>query len=216
MKKLSLVAVAVCLFVGASFAGWDKFGVIDGGSAEAKLGYYGSNWSLNVRYGLMENLELFSTNGSVSSDYTVGARYQIIPVLAGFIDLDLPTKRNNFGLTPGINFSTNFTDALSLGSVVKLGIDVADPDPVMTLGVGVEVDYNFNDNIGIWVGVDLEHNLDNDFDAESAIKPGIGFFFSKDNLTVGTMINSIDFDHINSKNEKSIGITGGVEFGIKF
>ncbi|GBU27949.1 hypothetical protein R84B8_01499 [Treponema sp. R8-4-B8] len=43
MKKLSVVAVAVCLFVGSSFAEWGKFGVIEDGSAEAKFGIYGGD-----------------------------------------------------------------------------------------------------------------------------------------------------------------------------
>jgi hypothetical protein len=226
MKKLSLVAVAVCLCVGASFASYDKFGVIGDGSAEAKFGVYGGDWDLNVRYGLLENLELFSRIGTNASDYTVGARYQIIPVLGGFLDLDLPTMRgsfgsHNFGLTPGINFTTNFTDALSFGSVAQLAVELADPDPVLDLKVGVEVDYMFSDNVGAWVGVDfvydrLTQENREDLDIAAAIQPGIGFFFTKDALTVGTMLSLINLKHTNADGEDSIGIQGGVEVAIKF
>jgi len=225
MKKLSLVAVALCLCVGSSFAAYDKFGVIADGSAETKFGIYGGGWDLNIRYGLMENLELFSRAGTVSSNYTVGARYQIIPVLGGFLDLDLPTMRGgqgsyDFGLTPGINFTTNFTDALSFGSVAQLGIALADPDAIMNLTIGVEVDYKFSDNVGAWLGVDLVMNnftADGyEFDAAEAIQPGLGFFFTKDALTVGTMLNLIKLNHINADGDESIGISGGIEVGIKF
>jgi len=227
MKKLSLVAVAVCLFVGSSFAGWDKFGVIDDGAAEMKLGYYGGDWWLGVRYGLIDQMELYSTIGTNTSNYTVGARYQIIPVLGGFLDLDLPTMAymgsHDFGLTPGINFTTKFTDVLSFGSVLSLAVGLAE-ETVMDLNVGIEFDYNFSDNIGVWLGVDFAYkNLTaegSELDFASAITPGIGFWFTKDNLTVGTMINAINFKHqkLNDDGvpEDGIGISGGVEFAVKF
>jgi len=225
MKKLSVVAVAVCLFVGSSFAGWDKFGVIDDGSAEMKLGNYGGGWWLGVRYGLIDKMELYSTIGTNTSDYTIGARYQIIPVLGGFLDLDLPTMTggqgsHDFGLTPGINFTTSFAEKFSFGSVLSLAVDLADPDPIMDLNIGVELDYNLSDNIGVWLGVDMKmENFTADgyeFDAASAITPGIGFWFTKDNLTVGTMISAINLKHINADGEESVGIAGGVEFAVKF
>jgi hypothetical protein len=242
MKKLSVVAVAVCLFVGSSFAGWDKFGVIGDGSAEMKLGNYDGGWWLGVRYGLMENLELYSTMDGIaateglSSNYVVGARYQIIPVLGGFLDLALPTMNGSggqtfdFGLRPGINFTTNFTDALSFGSVAQLGVTMQDPT-VIDLTIGVEVDYNFSDNVGAWVGVDfvydrLTQENREDLDMGKAIQPGLGFFFTKDNLTVGTLIGlnlacpKLDDNGVpvmtDGKAETTIGLTGGVEFAVKF
>jgi hypothetical protein len=238
MKKLSVVAVAVCLFVGSSFAGWDKFGVIEDGAAEMKLGYYGGDWWLGVRYGLIDKMELFSTIGTNTSNYTVGARYQIIPALSGFLDLDLPTMSgggtitdpvtnieipvggsHDFGLTPGINFTTKFTDAISFGSNLSLAVGLAE-ETVMDLNVGIEFDYNFSDNVGIWLGVDFAYNdltaEGNELDFASAITPGIGFWFTKDNLTVGTMLNAINFKHLNKDGEETIGISGGVEFAVKF
>jgi len=300
MKKLSAVAVAVCLFVGAAFAGWDKFGVIDDGAAEMKLGYYGG-WWLGVRYGLMENLELYSTMSGVaeteglSSDYVVGARYQIIPVLGVFADIAVPTMKESgsydFGLCPGINFNMNFSDKLSFGSVIQAGITPATikeddltksiilpnrtnpliPDTtfekmdvsatVIDFKVGIEFDYMFSDNIGMWVGVDFVYDdmtnsltshkdieipdpndpakkitQSREFDAAGAVKPGFGFFFTKDNLTVGTLlefnlahptgeyeqkeITLFDGSKKNvddlSKPKKGIGLSGGVEFCIKF
>jgi len=279
MKKLSVVAVAVCLFVGASFAGWDKFGVIDDGAAEMKLGYYGG-WWLGVRYGLIDKLELYSTMDGVaeseglSSNYVVGVRYQIIPVLGGFLDVAFPTMKEagsyDFGVRPGINFTTNFSDKLSFGSVLQAGItpttvkedDLSKPiiggtkqdgSPdttgyqttdvsamVVDFKVGVELDYMFSDNIGMWVGVDFvyddmtnglsEHKeitlpdgtkKSREFDAAAAVKPGFGFFFTKDNLTVGTLLE-FNLAHptgeVNDKGEptKTVGLSGGVEFAVKF
>jgi len=224
MKKLSLVAVAVCLFVGSSFAEWGKFGVIEDGSAEAKFGIYGGGgMALNIHYGLLENLELFSTTGTVSSNYTLGAKYMIIPVLGGFLDLDLPTIAGssgsyNLGLTPGINFTTNFSDKFSFGSVVKLPINLADPDAILGLTAGIEFDYMFSDNIGAWLGIDfvIDDLSAEKIEAMDALQPGLGFFFTKDALTVGTMLNLIKFNHPNAEGDESIGIKGGVEVCVKF
>jgi len=226
MKKLSLVAVAVCLFAGSSFAEWGKFGVIEDGSAEAKFGIYGGGaMALNIHYGLMENLELFSTTGTIESTgskFSLGAKYMFIPMLGAFVDLDLPTMTGNIGsanlgLTPGVNFTMNFGESLSLGSVVKLPVDLADPDVILGLTAGIELDYMFSSNIGAWVGVDFViDNLSDDIDALESLKPGIGFFYTKDALTVGTMLDLIKLNHLNSKGEESIGISGGVEVCIKF
>jgi hypothetical protein len=239
--------------VGASFASWDKFSVIEDGSAEMKLGYYTGDWWLGVRYGLVDKLELYSTMDGIantkdhSSNYVIGARYQIIESLGGFVDLALPTVKDSttshdFGLRPGVNFSMKFSDKLSLGTVLQAGLTFGEwmPDSSATfvdLGVGVELDYMFSDNIGVWLGIDFTYDdMTNqtvvhrsaadspdgrEFDAVAAISPGLGFFFTKDNLTVGTMIGldlghqSIELDD-KGKNKSAIGLTGGVEFAVKF
>ncbi len=239
MKKLSVVAVAVCLFVGSAFAEWGKFGVIEDGSGEAKFGIYGGgDMALFVHYGLLENLELFSTAGTNASNYTLGAKYMIIPLLGGFLDLDLPTMKDtgsyNLGLTPGINVTTSITDKFSFGSTLKLGVELdgdvnsnGDKAARLDLAVGVEFDYMFSDNIGAWLGVDFVYDRlttraeGEEFDAASAITPGIGFFFTKDNLTVGTMLNAINFKHLKEYDDNgeavySVGISGGVEVCVKF
>jgi hypothetical protein len=181
---------------------------------------------------LLDKLELFSTAGTNTSNFTLGAKYMIIPVLGGFLDLDLPTMKSvttdpitnisigggsyDFGLTPGINFTTSFGEALSLGSVVKLPVDLAD-EVKLGLTAGVEIDYMFSSNIGAWLSVDFEiDNLSDDIDAMESLKPGIGFFYTKDALTVGTMLDLIKFNHPNSKGDESIGISGGVEVCVKF
>jgi hypothetical protein len=257
MKKLSVVAVAVCLFVGSSFAEWGKFGIIEDGSAEAKFGIYGGGaMALFVHYGLMENLELFSTAGTNASNYTLGAKYMVIPMLGAFLDLDLPTMKGgytfkdpvtgeeisggngsyNFGLTPGINFTMPLTSTLSFGSRLALAVELdgdKDKDDAtkdaakLDLKIGIEFDYMFSDNIGAWLGVDFTYDRlttrpeGAEFDAAAAVEPGIGFFFTKDNLTVGTMINAINLKHSkfnaeDKKFEDTIGISGGVEACIKF
>jgi len=259
MKKLSLVAVAVCLLAGSSFASWDKFSVIGDGSAEAKFGVYNGGVGLNVRYGLMENLELYSTLGKIEatgSNYTVGARYQIIPMLSAFVDIDFGTKNDggvdmddngvpkatlkagnhNWGFLPGVNFTMPFTDKISFGSVLQLGYTLADT-AIIDLGVGIEVDIMFSDNIGMWIGGDFKYGdmtkdhsdeTDYEFDVAGAINPGLGFFFTKDNLTVGTLLE-FDLAHpkldkdtkkpevdTDGKVQKTIGLKGGVEFAVKF
>jgi hypothetical protein len=254
MKKLSVVAVAVCLCVGASFASWDKFSVIDDGSAEAKFGVYNGGVGLNVRYGLLENLELYSTLGKIDatgSNYTVGARYQIIPMLSAFLDIDFPTKEDggvgmdddgvtkitrkggshDLGLLPGINFTMPFTDKISFGSVLQLGYTMADT-AVIDFGVGIEVDIMFSDNIGMWIGADFQYDRltqenREDLDIAAATTPGFGFFFTKDALTIGTLLE-FDLAHpklnkdtglpdvVDGKLQKTVGLKGSVEFAVKF
>jgi len=254
MKKLSAVAVAVCLCASASFAGFDYFTVIESGSGEAKVGYSSfDGLGLNVRYGLIKNLELYSGISGIpgtsdtaesKSDFVLGARYQIIPKLGGFLDFTLPTVvrdnlNNDFGVRPGVNFSTNFTEALSFGSVASLGITPADVGKkdvatLLDLTIGVEFDYLFSENICGWLGVDFVYDdlgnekhkankanspnpsefPDREFDAAAAFKPSLGFNFTSESLTIGTSVG-LKFDH-KIKGKDAVGGWGGVDFAIKF
>jgi hypothetical protein len=225
MKKLAAVAVVLVVTASSSFAEWDKFSVIEDGSGEAKLGFEDGTSSLNIRYGLMENLELFGTVGTGLTDgnYAIGARYQIMDMLSGFLDVDVSTARGingyyDLGLTPGINFTMPFTETISFGSGLKLGVALADPDAKMNLGVGVEVDIMLGEKVGMWVGVDLtmeDFTNDNyEFEAKDAIDPGLGFFFSAENLTVGTYVK-LKLNHMDGTDE-AMGLVGGVEFALKF
>jgi len=248
MKKLLAVAVALCIAVPSTFAAWDYFPVIEGGSAEAKIAYQGG-FGLKIRYGLMENFELFASSGAANcAQYTLGARYQIVPdMFSAYLDLGIPYENggSDWGFTPGVQFSTNFTETISLG--VGLGIPLhinhpgwADPEADfdednpnrdgfgLDLAAGLELDIAITDQVLFWVGVDfLYDNLTNagypdDFDREfeikSALFPGLGVSFSKDNISVGTWIN-LDLmarSDTSKDDETTIGLIGGVDFSVKF
>jgi len=240
MKRLSAVAVAVvlCLGVSSSFASFDYFTVAEQGTGEVKFGLAGDEGlEFKIRYSPMEKLEIFSALGgateSSTSNYTIGARYQIIDMLAGFVNFDLPTiassnTNHEFTLVPGVNFTTSFADKFTLGSVLQLGMQFTDP-LVMDLTVGVELDYAVNDNISAWVGVDFVYadmtgeglgNKNNKgdrelkMDKENALRPVLGVTFSGDHVYVGTKLG-LRLDH-EKKGKSALGGIGGVEFGVKF
>ena len=216
MKRLSAVAVALLIGVSSVSASWDYFPVIEQGSAEAKLSYQGG-LDLKVRYGLIDNLELFAASDAANcAQYTLGARYQIAPdMLSAYLDLGIPYENgySDWGVTPGVQFSTNFTETISLG--VGLGLPVhinhrgwADTITVdnpngdgfgLDLAFGLELDVTLSEQVLFWFGVDFlydnltsagysDNNKRPDFDVKSALSPAIGFTFSKDNLSVGTSL----------------------------
>ena len=228
-KKLLAVAVALCVAVPSTFAAWDYFPVIEQGSAEANIT---TGAAIKIRYGLMENLELFSANYSATeAPYTIGVRYQIAPELfSAYADVAVASSSgNDWGVTPGVQFSTNFTDMISLGAGASLPVHLNHPQAAdngvddglrLDLGVGFEVDFAFGDQITLWVGVDFEY-LDltaknhPDLDLKEALSPAVGLSFSRDNLSVGTWLG-IDLTATDDKGKDSIGLVGGVDFGVKF
>ena len=181
MKKLSVVAVAVCLFVGSSFAAWDYFPPKEAGKGQGRLNFeYGiedklANMGIAVkaRYGIIEGLEAAlslpvplssSYDGKSADGYTglsipeIGIRYWLPMGLGFYLDVGLPVDtrydKNNLakvryepsmGLGVGAQFSTNFTEELSLGSQLGLSVPFAGSDSKMADGmglvVGVELDY---------------------------------------------------------------------------
>jgi len=71
-----------------------------------------------------------------------------------------------------------------------------------------------------WVGVDFGYDRltqDNreDLELKTALSPGLGVSFSKDNLSVGTWLN-IALDAVNDEGKETVGFIGGVDFSVKF
>ena len=229
MKKLLAVAVALCVAVPSTFAAWDYFPIIEEGSAEANIN---SGGGIKIRYGLMENLELFSANYSATeAPYTLGVRYQIAPeVFSAYVDVAVASDRgNDWGLTPGVQFSTSFTEMISLGAGAWVPLHLNHPQAAdngvddglqVDLGVGVELDFAFSEQVTLWVGVDffydrLSQENREDLEIKTALSPSIGLTLSKDNLSVCTSLG-IDLGAVNDKGDDSIALKGGVDFGIKF
>jgi hypothetical protein len=224
-KKLLAVAVALCVAVPSTFAGWDYFSVIEENKGEAKFGYYDGGYALKIRYSPLENLEILSAAAEegavagVSSNYAIGARYQIVPLLAGFLDFGIPTALDEgnrpFGLTPGINVMTDFTDNISFGSQASLGIDFADTTK-LTLNIGIELDFTLTEQILLWAGFGLElPDMTADPAPDAVIPLELGFSFSVGNLSLGTLVG-LKLDHKDREGKDATGGYGGVEFGIKF
>jgi len=200
MKKLSLVAVAVAMFVGSAFAAWDYFPPKEAGKGQARLNFeYGipaekvSEMSLAVkgRYSIIEGLEAAlslpiplskSYDGGDSPDGYVGlsvpeigVRYWLPMGLGFYLDFKLPVDTRydkddlaKVGYEPGMElgvgaqFSTKFTEELSLGSQlgVKVPFEKADSKVQggMALVVGAELDYSLG-SVTPYAGAELEMGL---------------------------------------------------------
>ncbi len=182
MKKLSVVAVAVCAFVGSAFAAWDYFPPKEAGKGQARLNFeYGiedkiSNIGIAVkgRYSIIEGLEAAlslpiplssSYDGTSAEGYAglsipaIGVRYWLPMGLGFYLDFGLPVDTrydkddlSKVGYEPtmslgvGAQFSTKFTEELSLGSQLGLNVPFAGSDSKyadgMGLVIGAELDYS--------------------------------------------------------------------------
>jgi len=217
--------------VSTSFAAWDYFTVIGDGEGQATYGR-GSMEGFKIRYGLMENLEIFATNGDVAgieSGYFVGARYQILPeMLALSLDVGIPyTARSDFGLVPGLSFTMGINDMISFGIGAELGVALnhADNGPtndddsrlLMNLNFGVEFGFQITEAVGVFLGCAIGlPDFTSDPSPDATIDPWVGVSFTvTENLSLATMLG-IDLNDTNRKNEDAIAFKGGVEFTISF
>lgn len=216
------IALATALVATASFATWDKFPVLEQGKGQAKAGvtyskagdWSGLDLNLGARYTVVPNLEI-----GVAVPYTVftkydgndGAdgikniplmfRYQFMPILNGFMDIDLPIgeeelmwhSQDGLGLHFGVQYSQNF-GMVNLGSELGLAVQVTDGDdktnPPWDLNLGVEGDFAVNEMITPYVGLDLNvllgkasydgHDADESNTGDMGIAPylGVGIAFN--------------------------------------
>lgn len=104
------IALAVALVAASSFAAWDYYKVPEAGYAQLKVtGKYDTDspWSgfgmnASARFVVIPNLELSlmhlgfayeendNSDGSGIADFTIGARYAILPIVNIFIDMNMP------------------------------------------------------------------------------------------------------------------------------
>lgn len=216
------IALAAALAATASFATWDKFPVLEQGKGQAKAGvtynktgkWSGLDLNLGARYTVVQNFEI-----GVAVPYTVftkydgndGAdgikniplmfRYQFMPILNGFMDIDLPIgeeelmwhSQDGLGLHFGVQYSQNF-GMVNLGSELGLAVQVTDGDdktnPPWDLNLGVEGDFAVNEMITPYVGLDLNvllgkasydgHDADESNTGDMGIAPylGVGIAFN--------------------------------------
>jgi len=204
MKKV-LAAALLCAV--STFASWDKFPVIEYGKGQAKIewatGRQGNNgWGTEthfygIRYSLLENLELAAL---ANDNYTLGARYQIVPVLSAGVDVGFPLPGTAWSFTPNVQFSTEITSTLSLGSNVEATISTEDAGKNtdgIDLAAGVELDLAFSEKSTIWVSFDIDKKLTEDkqngqkvTDSNKGLllNPSVGYLIILGNLELGTFV----------------------------
>ena len=213
MKK---ALVATLVYAASAFAAWDYFPVIEHGKGEAKAGFIqgrqgNQGWgpdleTFKLRYSPLENLELLSQIG-----YTLGVRYQIIPVLSAGFDIGFPIPGTAWSFTPNVQFSTNLTEALALGSNVQVTINTEDAGKNsngLDLSAGFELDITMGKST-IWVSCDLNMVL-SDSKTNPEIAPSLGYIATVGNLALGTNIG-LEFVE-----DAKLNTIIGVDFSIKF
>jgi len=213
MKKV-LAAALVCAV--SSFAAWDYFPVIEDGKGEAKIACEQSREGkekksgpdcddFKIRYSPMANLELMSSVG-----YTLGARYQIIPVISAGVDIGFPIPDEGWSFTPNAQFSTSLTEALTLGTNGQVTIYTGDQG--IDLSAGFELDLAIGKST-IWIGCDFNREDLDDKDKGTEIAPAIGYLASVGNLSLGTSVGmafgkAAGHEHFKT----SIGLDASIQF----
>jgi len=205
MKKI-LAAALLCTV--SAFATWDYFPIKEAGKGEAKLGlgfdkigdFSGLGLNAKARFSVIEGLEaaLF-LNVPLALDYdaglsqpAIGLRYWLPFGLGIFADVTLPFHSFDgaapLGIYPGIQYSTEFTSELSLGTELGVVIPFENSDtkfkPGMDLKFGFELDYAIG-SITPFIGSDFLFGLTkpqvdgNDFGdaAKLGINPFLGVIY---------------------------------------
>jgi hypothetical protein len=228
MKKV-LVAALLCTV--SVFAAWDKFPVIEDGKGEAKFEFYksrqaydpGMGFDFKIRYSPLAKLELMSV-WDIESNYVLGARYQVIPVLSAGVDIAFPIESPVWSFTPNIQFSMPLSEALVLGSNVEFTIPTENSETeykdFMSLVAGVELDVTLGQST-IWVGFDFETGIGEDSAKNKAgdsgrgakMSPAIGYLAAVGNLTLGTSV-ALDFGE--KSGNDPFNTTIGLDASIKF
>jgi len=167
------IALAVALVAASSFAAWDYYKVPEAGYAQLKVqGKYDTDspWSgtginASARFVVIPNLELslmhlgFAYNetdnwdGEGITDFTIGARYAILPIVNIFIDMNMPIGDADEGSyigsdTWGFFFGGQFTSDqfaknLNVGAEVGTywGFEHDGKEPGLLLTTAIEAGY---------------------------------------------------------------------------
>ena len=205
---LKQILLGAAMLATSSFATFSQFPVPKANSGEAKLVHdftIRDKWkeldvSVRGRYVPIQNLELWldlpfavvtrldgkDADQERMMNLTFGARYQLIPTVAGFLDVTFPTGKkvhdgDNIDFYFGAQYSQDF-GAVALGTEVGLSISTEGKDkhkPPMELSLNAELDPNVSPIISPYFGVFLKILLsDPKFDGhkESNTSGDVGVF----------------------------------------
>jgi hypothetical protein len=191
MKKLSLVAVVVCLFVGSAFATWDFFPPKEKGKGEAKLGFeYGMDrlghdasdipLYLSGRFGIIDGLEAglslpIPMSASVTGTNAKGDKET--ESVEGYAGLSLPQIMVRYWLLDlGLGFYVDLTLPVDT-RYDKEGKDKKSwqrhIEPTLGLGLGVQYSRAFTEEFSL--GSQLGLNIPTE-ESESKHKEGMGLY----------------------------------------
>lgn len=181
-KKAILLAAGLAT---ASFAAWDYYPVPEAGKGEAKATFaydFDGDWSrwglaIGARYTVVPNLEIailgwgYSSwdidckncaEGSGFTDLDVGVRYQIVPIVNAFVDVNFPiggdeVTSDEWGFHFGAQYSQEFVPNLKFGAEAGLywGLEHNSWNPGLILNIAAEVGYSIT-NIGLTPFLGLE------------------------------------------------------------
>ncbi len=192
------IALATALVASASFATWDYFPVQEAGKGTAEAGLYydtDDDWSqagikVGARYSVIQNLEISlqgwgfqfwgetdckgcANGGGGLRDLTIGARYQILPIVSAFVDVNLPIGSDDYdgpGTTRptsdevaiylGGQFAQSLAEGLMLGAEAGFdwGFEHDNYERGLEIHMGAEVDYTIK-NIGLTPYIGLQFKL---------------------------------------------------------
>ena len=181
---LKKIILATALVATASFATWDKFPVLPEHKGQAKVGFvYGipaedvstGDIYAGARFTVIQNLELGTifkykmftdVNGNDGADgvfnLPIMARYQFMPVMNAFLDLDIPIgeeafNRDGLGVHLGVQYSQAF-GMVALGTELGFQVETEGDDKYAApwnLNLGAEADFNVNNMVTPYLGLDL-------------------------------------------------------------
>ena len=259
------IALASALAASAAFATWDFYPVLEAGKGSAEAGLYYDwyhDWSqaglkVGARYSIIQNLEVSlqgwgfqfwsetdcngcENGGDGLRDLTIGGRYQIDPMVALFLDLNLPIGGDEvtsdeialymggqFSMqvpeAPGLKFGTeaglfwgfehdNNERGLEIHLAGEVGYTI--PDAGITPFVGLQLKYRMTEST--WEEVDEngkkhEKGANDDGDKQVILWLGADFFIIPNQLDIKAKLFVRSGDHSNMGGGAS-GLYVGAEF----
>ena len=197
----------------ASFATWDKFPVLENHKGETVVGagfvkqgepmmlvpYIGSRYTVlpNLELGLVlpyyVNLNINNENGL--SNPLFMARYQFLPTLNAFLDVQVPISNDPYSSSEwsfnfGAQYSQNF-GVVDFGAELGLTVNTSGEDkvsPPLKLNFGAEVDFNLGVPLTPFIGADALMaigkptdefgNFGDDLTGDFAVLPYVGLKYT--------------------------------------
>ena len=211
--------LASALMFSASFASWDLFPVLEKHKGEAMVSineqmvsdFYVTAFIAGARFTVIDNLELglkipcvvYAEINDVKIDMsglgnlTFLARYQFLPTMNAFVDVEIPVgdksynAKNVWTFTAGAQFSTTINDRMIIGSELSTTIS--------TKG-----DYNF----APW---DLNAGLELEFSVLPQFSP---YFGSEMHFSLGEFVDGQGYQYSHGGGEVGFSPIMGAKYSI--